>query len=41
MKSKYINSIKLKDDLFAVYNSLLCVPIYMTKKEKECVFLKI
>lgn len=38
MKSKYLNSIKLKDDLFAVYNSLLCVPIYMTKKEKESVF---
>lgn len=35
MKSKYLSSIFLKDDLYAVYNSLLCMPIYMTKKRKR------
>lgn len=35
MLSKYTSFIKLKKDLYAVYNNLVCIPVFITKKEKE------
>lgn len=35
MISKYTSFIRLKKDLYAVYNNLVCIPVFFTKKEKE------
>ena len=38
MLSKYVSSIKLKKDLYAVYNNLVCSPVFLNKREKEMLF---
>ena len=39
MISKYAQKIKIKKDIYAIFNSLVMLPIYVNKKQyKDCLY---